>query len=211
MSQRRTNLLALTQRMSPFARGKYPVPTFIEAPTGVVWGRVEMPVSYGDGGAWFTAPITSGYVQRGGYHGMDLGRASARASRHTAGVFRPSAHSSAKALPVPQGPSLLPRPPVIHDPNFGGFGAAKVSAEHVDTAVKTTGQVAEFLASIFGARRARREAEAAQQQALLLQQQAMLQAQAPAPAPAPVWPWVLGGTLVVAAAGTGAYFLLRRS
>ena len=29
---------------------------------------------YGDGGAWFTAPITSGYVQRGGYYGEAYGR-----------------------------------------------------------------------------------------------------------------------------------------
>lgn len=213
MSQRRTNLLALTQRMSPFAQGKYPVPTFIEAPKAVVWGNARSPMSYGDGGAWFTAPITSGYVQRGGYSGLDVKtrRPSARRVAHTYG-FQPSAFSSDRSPAVPAGPSITPRPPVVHDPSFGGFGAAKVSADQVETAVRTTGQVAEFLASIFSSRRARREAEAVQQQVLLAQIQAeqAQQTLAAQGAPAPIWPWILGGAVVVLGAGAGAYFLLRR-
>jgi len=101
----------------------------------------------------------------------------------------------------------------VHDPNFGGFGGPKVSAEHVETAVKTTGQIAEFFANIFGSKKARREAEAAQQQALLLQQQEALfrQQQAATQAAPSIWPWAIGGTLVLAAVGAGAYFLTRGS
>lgn len=198
MSTRRTNLLALTQRMSPFARGKYPIPEFIEAPTGLVWGQLEPPMSYGriDGQSrTFDRP---------------------RQRRAEAGMFKPSALSGMQARAVPSGPTLAPRPPVVHDPNFGGFGAAKVSSEDVQAAVKTTGQIAEFLSNIFGGRRARREAEAAQQQAILLQQQAELQRQmqmqtASQGQASAVWPWVIGGTIVLAAAGFGTYFLVRRS
>jgi hypothetical protein len=43
---------------------------------------------YGDGGAWFTAPITSGYVQRGGY-------GSTRTGSRTG--WRPSAQTIARA------------------------------------------------------------------------------------------------------------------
>jgi hypothetical protein len=76
---------------------------------------------YGDGGAWFTAPITSGYVQRGGYGSTRTGsRTSAQTSMLVPALRRVIGALTRQA--VAQGASV----PAWSEPS--GVGGARLVA-----------------------------------------------------------------------------------